>query len=123
MNRSSSSACGPPPSSRPARAECCRQNLRHQSHAAMGAELIAVRSDDAGAFLPTMLQRVKAVVSQLSGIRVAVNAEDTAVMFWVVLHLFAQSGRSMAQRKNKSSFGQKPQLELTRFACACAGAL
>src|SRR5260370_24610958 len=65
------------------------EDLRNQPHAAMRAESPAVGRDDAGALLPAMLQRVKAVVSQLRGIRMAVNAEDTAVMFRIILHELA----------------------------------
>ncbi len=33
-----------------------------------------------------MLQCVKTVVGQLRGIRMTVNAEDAAIMFWIILH-------------------------------------
>src|SRR2546429_9854487 len=62
------------------------KNLRHQSHADMLAELPAVAGDDARAFLAAMLEGVQAVVRQLGGIRVAVNAEHAAVVSGVVLH-------------------------------------
>ena len=52
----------------------------------MGVELLAVGGDDARAFLAAMLQRVEAVVSQLRGVRMAVNAEDAAIMFRIVIH-------------------------------------
>src|SRR5664279_4399734 len=52
----------------------------------MGVKLFAVRSHDASAFLPAVLQSVEAVVSQFGGVRMAVNAEDAAIMLWVVIH-------------------------------------
>ena len=48
------------------------------------AELSAVAGDDARAFLAAMLQGVEAVVGQFGGIRMAENAEDTAIMFWII---------------------------------------
>jgi hypothetical protein len=52
-----------------------------------------VAGDDAGAFLAAMLERVKTVVGEFRGIRVAENAEHAAVMFGIVsLH------RSRARR-------------------------
>ena len=62
------------------------EDLRHQPHAFMGVELFAVGGDDAGAFLSAVLEGVEAVVGQFGGVGVAVNAEDAAVMFWVVIH-------------------------------------
>ena len=62
------------------------EDLRDQPHAFMGVELFAIGGDDARAFLAAVLQRVKAVVSQLRGVRMAVNAEDAAIMFRVVMH-------------------------------------
>ena len=47
---------------------------------------MAVGRDDARAFLSAMLQGVKAIISQLGGVGVAINAEDTAIMFGVTLH-------------------------------------
>ena len=46
---------------------------------------LAIVGDDAGAFLAAMLQRVEAEVGQLRRFRVIENAEDAAVMFWIVL--------------------------------------
>src|ERR1043165_5841204 len=57
----------------------------------MHAELFAVRGDDAGAFLTAMLQSVEAVISQLGGIGMPVDAENTAVMFWIVVHEFCNA--------------------------------
>ena len=66
------------------------ENLRHEAHAVVLVKFPVVAGDDAGAFLPAMLQRVKSVVGEFGGVRVAENAEDSAVMFgiilWFVLH-------------------------------------
>jgi hypothetical protein len=62
------------------------EDLRHQPHAFVGVKLFAVRGDDARAFLAAVLQGVEAVVSELRGVRMAVNAEDAAIMFWVAIH-------------------------------------
>ena len=60
------------------------ENLRHEAHAVVLVKFPVVAGDDAGAFLPAMLQGVKAVISQLGGIRMAENAEDSAVMFGII---------------------------------------
>ena len=62
------------------------ENLRDQSHALVGTELLPIARDNASALLAAMLQGVKAVISQLGGIGVAVNAEHAAIMLWVVVH-------------------------------------
>ena len=65
------------------------ENLRHEAHAVMLVKFPLVAGDDAGAFLAAMLQRVKAVVGQFGGVRMAENAEHTAIMFgimWLSLH-------------------------------------
>jgi hypothetical protein len=46
----------------------------------------AVGRDDPGAFLSAVLQGIETVKRELCGIRMAVNAEQTAVMFWIYLH-------------------------------------
>ena len=69
-------------------------------------KLPAVAGDDAGAFLAAMLQGVKAVVSQFGGVGMAENAEDAAIMFWIIVICIAPSlnfrrrGRN-AQAKKK----------------------
>lgn len=63
------------------------ENLRHQSHALVNAKLPAVAGDDAGTLLAAMLEGVKAIIGQLGGIRVAINAEHAAIVFWIRLHL------------------------------------
>jgi hypothetical protein len=44
------------------------------------AQVNAVGRRDAGAFLAAVLERVEAIVRQFGGIRVTVDAEQTAVM-------------------------------------------
>ena len=65
-------------------------NLRDEAHAVKLEKLSLVATDDARAFLPAMLQGVKAEVSEFRSVRVTENAEDSAVMFgvilWLVLH-------------------------------------
>src|SRR5439155_5344953 len=63
------------------------ENLRDQTHALKLAELPAVTSDDAGAFLPAVLEGVETVVGQLGGVRVTVDAEHATVMFGILLHV------------------------------------
>ena len=60
------------------------ENLRHEAHAMMLVKFPLVAGDDARAFLPAMLERVKSVVSQFGGVRMAENAEDSAVMFGII---------------------------------------
>src|SRR5439155_7667711 len=74
------------------------KNLRHQSHADVLAELPAVAGDNARAFLAAMLEGVQAVVRQLGGIRMAVNAEHAAVVFGIMLHLLLRARRHIQQR-------------------------
>src|SRR5438093_13546740 len=62
------------------------KDLRDQAHAFMGAELPAIRADNAGAFLPAVLQDIKAVIGQFRGVWMAKNAKDTTVMFRIFLH-------------------------------------
>src|SRR5438445_6224632 len=52
----------------------------------MDVELFAVRSNNAGAFLAAMLERIKTIIGQLGGMRMAINAKDAAIMFWIFLH-------------------------------------
>ena len=49
-------------------------------------EFFPIARDDSGALLPPMLERIEAVVSQIGGIRMTVNAKNSAIMFWVILH-------------------------------------
>ena len=79
------------------------ENLRHEAHAVVLVKFSLVAGDDARAFLPAMLERVKSVVSQFGGVRMAENAEDSAVMFGIILHRTATTGsrlRSILAEKN-----------------------
>jgi hypothetical protein len=49
-------------------------------------EEFAIGSNYPGALLATVLKRIEAVVRQFRGVRMPINAEDTAVMLWVALH-------------------------------------
>src|SRR5688572_8527129 len=60
------------------------EHLRHQSHPQPGAKFLPVESNNAGAFLAPMLQRVKAEVSQLRRFRVIENSENAAVMLGII---------------------------------------
>jgi hypothetical protein len=61
------------------------KDFRDQSHALDVGEMVAVGGGDAGGFLATMLQGVKAKVSLAGGVRMAVDGNYTAFFaeFWV----------------------------------------
>ncbi len=61
------------------------EDLRHEAHAVVLVKFPVVAGDDARAFLPAMLERVKAEVGQLGGVRMAENAEHTTIMFGIIL--------------------------------------
>ena len=61
-------------------------------------KLPVVAGDDAGAFLSAMLERVKPVVGEFGGIRMAENAEHAAVMFGVILLLHRPRRRILAKK-------------------------
>jgi hypothetical protein len=63
------------------------KNLRNEAHAVVLVEFPFVAGDNAGAFLPAMLQCVKTIVSEFGGIRMAENAEHAAIVFGIVLLL------------------------------------
>ena len=63
------------------------KNLRDEAHAVVLEKFSLVAGDDAGAFLPAMLQRVKTVVGQFGGVRMTENAEHAAIMFGIILLL------------------------------------
>ena len=44
------------------------------------AELFAIAGDNAGGFLPAMLQRIEAEIGQIRGLFVPVDAEDRALV-------------------------------------------
>jgi hypothetical protein len=52
--------------------------ITDQAHAAFGVKAFAIKSDNAGGFLATMLKGVEAQSRQRCRIRMAINAEDTA---------------------------------------------
>ena len=86
------------------------ENLRDQTHVAMEEKVRvgAVARDDAGAFLPAMLQGKEAVVSEDGGIRVPEDGEDAAFM-----------GRKMriAHEASLRSFG-KSEMTFSKPGCA-----
>src|SRR5437867_6442606 len=92
------------------------ENLRDQTHSLELAELPAVTSDDAGAFLPAVLEGVQTVVGQLGGVRVTVDAEHPTVMFGILLHaLIHRSGDPIPPEVVQ--FPQVPsQLAAARFS-------
>src|SRR4051812_36583321 len=73
-------------------------------------EFAILAGDDAGAFLAAMLQGIQAVVCEFSGVGMAINAEHTAVVFWIVVHV--QERRAT---RNKTSALN------TAEHCACFG--
>ena len=62
------------------------KNLRDQTHALVLAEGHAVERYNPSAFLTSVLQGIQAVIRQFRGIRMPENAEDTAIMFWIIVH-------------------------------------
>ncbi len=61
------------------------KNLWDQSHPFAFPELASVRCDNTCTFLSTMLESVKAVVSEFCSVRMTENAEDSTIVFWIVL--------------------------------------
>ena len=55
-----------------------REDIGHVAHALVAVDLAAVAGGDPGAFLPAMLQRVQAQVSQVGGFRMAVDGKHAA---------------------------------------------
>jgi hypothetical protein len=58
----------------------------------MHPELSAITTDNAGTFLSPMLEGVKTVVRQFGGIGMSENAENAAVMFWIMHSLRGADG-------------------------------
>jgi hypothetical protein len=81
------------------------ENLGDQPHALVLAELMSVRGDDARALLAAMLERVKAVVGQFRGIRVAINAEYSAIMFGIGLHRVGRGASCEAATSHAATVG------------------
>src|SRR2546421_6426882 len=93
------------------------ENLRTQAHPTMGAELFAVRGHDAGALLAAMLQCVEPIVCELRGIGMAINAEHTAIVPGIVLHLHrVERALTMHQIFGSSS---APAKYFTADLCRC----
>ena len=63
------------------------EDVRHQPHALVDVELLAVGRDDAGRFLAAVLELVEPVVGELGGVRMAVDAEHAAVVLRIMLHV------------------------------------
>ena len=78
------------------------EDLRHQAHAPVDIEGLAVGGDDAGTLLPTVLKGVEAVVGQFGGIRMPMDAKDPAVMLRMVLH--ETLGESGSRRRRQRAF-------------------
>jgi hypothetical protein len=62
----------------------------------------AVAGDDAGAFLAAVLEGVEAVVRQIGGVGMAVNAEHAAVMFWIIVFRIQKAQCKAAPPKFKA---------------------
>src|SRR5712692_3873683 len=61
------------------------KHFGHMPHAFMADQALAVRGDDAGAFLPPVLESVKAEVGELGGFRVSVYSKHAAIVVELVL--------------------------------------
>src|SRR5436305_11533335 len=83
------------------------ENLRNQPHSFMGMELPVFTSHDAGALLPTMLQRVKAVIRQFRSVRMPVNAKNSTIMFGIKLHRSAHYSMSARSNPAKTKFSER----------------
>ena len=74
--------------------------LRYQAHAMVLEKFPVVAGDNAGAFLSAMLEGVKTIVRQFRRIRMAENAEDTTIMFGVILlHRLLAPAAELSQTK------------------------
>ena len=69
------------------------ENLGNQAHAFVSAELFAVRGHNPRALLPAMLQSIEPIICEFRGIGMPINAEHTAIMLGILLHLPASNGR------------------------------
>jgi hypothetical protein len=72
------------------------------AHSPLAGHGLAVRDSDAGAFLTTVLEGIKAQVRQFRRLRVAINREHTAVVMKLVLR----------ERK----YGEEIRRELQKFS-------
>ena len=51
----------------------------------MDVQIVAIAGDDAGGFLPAVLQRVETEISEVGGFGMAEDAEDTTLVVEVVV--------------------------------------
>ena len=63
------------------------EDLGHQPHAPVLADVLAVAGDDAAGLLAPVLQGIEAEVGQPGRLGMAVDAEDAAVFFGLVVGL------------------------------------
>ena len=56
------------------------EHLRNQSHPLVFVEMFSIRRNNAGTFLTSMLQSIKAIVTELCCVRMTVNTEDAAIV-------------------------------------------
>jgi hypothetical protein len=56
------------------------EHVGDESHRALASQLSRVGRDDAAGFLPAMLERVESEIGEARGLRVAVDAEDAALV-------------------------------------------
>jgi hypothetical protein len=60
------------------------KDLVYMAHVFLAGHGLAVGNSDAGAFLPPVLESIKAQVRQFGGLRVTINREDPAVVMKLV---------------------------------------
>jgi hypothetical protein len=61
------------------------KDLVHVAHALLAGHGLTVGNSDPGAFLPSVLEGVKAQVCQFGRLRVTMNREDPAVVMKLVI--------------------------------------
>jgi hypothetical protein len=61
------------------------KDLVHVAHALLAGQGLAVGNSDAGAFLPPVLEGIKAQVRQFGCLRVAIHRENPAVVMKLVV--------------------------------------
>ena len=57
------------------------EGVRDLSHRAGNSQLLPIGGGNARAFLAAMLERIEAEIGEVRGLRVAEDAEDTALVF------------------------------------------
>jgi hypothetical protein len=78
------------------------KNLRHQAHAVVLVKFPVMAGDDAGAFLSAMLEGIQSEISQFGGVRMAEDAENTAVMFGVESRILHRARRCIGTKKHRT---------------------